>query len=157
MGFKVCVLINKRRPRRAVHISPRPARRGSASHAHGHPDLRVGVRELLRPNPWRWRLSNPPWEIGSAIPGAQVHTSLCDVKPTSPTVFIFSDDSNFRAPTDRRITFRCLPLPCLPWGDVTRASLTVRPAGPPRFSHLGTDLRAQEQSSDDHHLQKAAR
>lgn len=96
----------------------------------------------------------PPWEMRSAIPGAQVHTSLCDVKPTPPTIFIFSDDSNFRAPTDRRITFSCLPLPCLPWGNVTRASLTVRPAGPPRFSHLGTDLRAHEQSSDDHHPQR---
>lgn len=59
----------------------------------------------------------PPWEIGSAIPGAQVHTSLCDVKPKPPTIFIFSDDSNFRAPTDRRITFSCLPLPLPAMGE----------------------------------------
>lgn len=82
-----------------------------------------------------------PWEIGSAIPGAQVR-KVAFVNPTQTPKGIFSDDSKFRAPNDRRITFGSLPLPCLPWRTCPRASLTVRRAATPRFSHLGADFRA---------------
>lgn len=43
------------------------------------------------------------------------------VNPTQTPKGIFSDDSKFRAPNDRRITFGSLPLPCLPWRTCPRS------------------------------------
>lgn len=77
--------------------------------------FKPGVRELFDAQSMAVASEQPPWEVGFAVPGAQLHRSLSETDPDPLKLFLsFSDDSNFRASNDRRITFSSLPLKPLP-------------------------------------------